>query len=162
MMANTPSILKVTYLLDHMNIMRYLSVILVSATVALTSFGQSSTNVPVSIIGTWQWVRVDQQAVPNPFFMRFYTNGTAVTWPAPDGFSTTNGVSHGGYHFDGALLVIETGAGKNDPKSKVEIKGDEMTMIGDETNRLIYHRVVPDLQPGKFLPGQVTHGAPDL
>jgi len=152
--------------LDHMNIMRYSSIIFVFAVVALTSFAQSATNVVTkassSIVGTWQWVRVDQQAIPYPFFMRFYSNGTAATWPALDGFSTTNGVSRGGYHFEGVYLVTETGAGTNDPKSKVEIKGDEMTMIGDETNRLIYHRIVPDLEPGKFLPGRPSHGPPDL
>jgi hypothetical protein len=145
-----------------MRIIRNLVVMIASATATLASFGQGSTNISNSIIGTWQWVRLDQQAVPNPFFMRFYTNGTAATWPAPGGFSTTNGVSRGGYHFEGALLVIETGAGKNDPKCKVEIRGDEMTVIGDETNRLSYHRIVPDLEPGKFLPGHPSHGPPDL
>jgi hypothetical protein len=146
--------------------MRYSSIILVFAAVVLTSFAQSSTNSVTtpssSIVGTWQLVRVDQQAFTNPFFMRFYSNGTAATWPAPDGFSTTNGVSHGGYHFKGTLLVIETDAGKDDPTTKVEIRGDEMTTFCGETNRLIYHRIVPDLQPGKFLPGQVSHGAPDI
>ena len=146
--------------------MRHSFIFLAFAAATLTSFAQSSTNsapkTSSAIVGTWQWVRVDQQAIPYPFFMRFYSNGTSATWPAPDGFSTTNGISHGGYHFEGALMVIETGAGKDDPKAKVEIKGDEMTMIGDETNRLIYHRVVPDLQPGKFLPGHPSHGPPDM
>jgi hypothetical protein len=149
-----------------MKIMRHPFIILAFAAVALMSFAQGSTNsvtkTSSSIIGTWQWVRVDEQPITNPFFMRFYSNGTAATWPAPNGFSTTNGVSHGGYHFEGALLVIETGAGQKDPKAKVEIKGNEMVTVGDETNRYIYRRVVPDLEPGKLLPGQVSHGAPDL
>jgi hypothetical protein len=50
----------------------------------------------------------------------------------------------------------------NDPKTQIKIKGNEMTLISDESNRLIYHRIVPDLQPAKLLPGQVSHGAPDL
>ena len=115
-----------------------------------------------SIVGTWQWVGVDQLAIPYPFFMRCYSNGTVATWPAPDGFCTTNGVSRGGYHFEGVYFVIQTGAGTSDPKSKVEIKGDEMAMPNDENNRYIYHRVVPDLEPGEFLPGHPSHGPPNL
>jgi hypothetical protein len=150
-----------------MNIMRHSFILFAFATVAFTSFAQNSTNSPNkttnSIVGTWQWVRVDKQAITEPFFIRYYTNGAAATWPAPDSWgTTTNGVSHGGYHLEGEFLVIETGAGKNDPKAKIEIRGDEMTVIGDETNHLIYHRVVPDLEPGKFLPGHPGHGAPDL
>jgi hypothetical protein len=150
-----------------MNIMRHSFILFAFAAATLTSFGQSSTNSTAktsgAIVGTWQWVKVDQQAIPYPFFMRFYSNGTAATWPAPDGFSTTNGVSRGGYHYDGAVLIVDTGAGTNNPKSQVEIKGDEMVMMTcDETNRYIYHRVIPDLEPGKFLPGHPSHGPPDL
>ena len=81
--------------------------------------------------------------------------------------TTTNGVSRGGYHLDGDFLVIETGAGTNDPKSKIEIKSNELILVtaSDETDvghRLIYHRIIPDLQPGKFLPRQVSHGAPNF
>jgi hypothetical protein len=147
-----------------MNIMRYSFILFAFAAATLTSFGQSSTNSsPKTIVGTWQWVSVDQQAIPYPFFMRFYSNGIAATWPAPDGFSTTNGVSRGGYHFDGAVLTVDVGAGTNNPKSQIEIKGGEMIMMTcDETNRYIYRRVVPDLEPGKFLPGHPSHGPPDL
>jgi hypothetical protein len=148
------------------NWLRNSFIFLAFATATLTSFAQNSTNstskTSSAIVGTWQRVSVDQQVITNPFFMRFYTNGLAATWPAPSGFSIAKGVSYGGYHFEGAFLVIETGAGKNDPKTKIEIRGDEMTMISDETNRLIYHRIVPDLQPGKFLPGHPSHGPPDL
>ncbi|MGA2052772.1 MAG: lipocalin family protein, partial [Opitutales bacterium] len=115
-----------------------------------------------SIVGTWQWVRVNDQAINGPFYIRFFPDGTAATWPAPEGFSTTNGVSHGDYHYDGEFLVIETGADKDNPKSRVAISGDELTMTDDEANRYIYHRVVPDLQPGKFLPGQPSRGAPEF
>jgi hypothetical protein len=142
--------------------MRNLSIILAFLAAAVTSFGQTTTNLTKSIVGTWQWVRVDQKRVLIPFFMRFYSNGTSASWPAPNGFSTTNGVSRGGYHFEGALLVLETGAGKRDPKCKLEITGDQMTVIGEETNHLIYHRVVPDLEPGKFLPGHPSQGPPDI
>jgi len=145
--------------------MRPSFIILAFAAGALTSFAQSSTNSATkatnSIVGTWQWVRVDQRAIKEPFFVRYYADGAAATWPAPAGWSTsTNGVSRGGYHLVGEFLVIETGAGTNDPKTKIEIKGDEMTLISDESIRLIYHRVVPGLEPGKFLPGHPGHGPP--
>jgi len=82
--------------------------------------------------------------------VRYYADGTAATWPAPEGWSTTtNGVSHGRYHLEGEFLVLETGAGKDDPKSRMTITGDEMVLITDESNRLVYRRVVPDLEPGK-------------
>jgi hypothetical protein len=151
-----------------MKAVRHSLILFAFATVAFTSFAQNSTNSPAittnSIIGTWQWVRVDKQPVKDPFFVRYYTNGSAATWPAPDSWrTTTNGVSRGGYHLEGEFLVIETGAGTNDPKGKIEIKGDEMTVIGyDTTKHLIYHRVIPDLEPGKFLPGHPSHGPPDL
>ena len=158
--------------LGHMKIMRHSFIIFAFGVVALTSFAQSSTNsvtkTSKAIVGTWQWVRVDTQAVTEPFFVRYYPNGTAATWPAPAGWgTTTNGISHGGYHLDGELLVIETGAGTNDPKSKIEIKGDEFILVtaadeSDVGHRLIYHRVIPDLEPGKFLPGHPSHGPPDF
>src|SRR5450759_2313202 len=131
-----------------------------------------------SIVGTWQRISVDQQAVTNPFFMRFYPDGTVTSWPAPDGWPNTNGVSHGRYHFEreGTLLCIETGEGRTRPKLiKVEMKKDEITMIDqkvemigrkeividDKTNRFIYHRVVRDLQPGEFPPRQVIETWPN-
>ena len=84
------------------------------------------------------------------FHVRYYTDGTAATWPAPAGWpTTTNGVSRGRYHLEGEFLVIETGSGKDDPRSRMTIKGDEMVLINVESNRLVYRRVVPDLEPGR-------------
>lgn len=74
---------------------------------------------------------------------------------------TANGVSYGGYDLAAGFLVIETGAGTNDPQTQIEIKGNQLIPIHDESNRLIGHQVVPDLEPGKLLPGQATHGAPE-
>jgi hypothetical protein len=100
-------------------------------------------------VGTWRWVSVDKQRVQEPFHIRLYADGTSASWPAPEGWSTTNGISHGRYHLDGEFLVIETGEAKYDPKTHMEIRGDEMILINDESNRLVYRRVVPDLEPGK-------------
>jgi len=51
------------------------------------TFNTSGTS--SSIIGTWQWVRIDQQEIKEPFFMRFYPDGRAVSWPAPTDWGTT-------------------------------------------------------------------------
>jgi hypothetical protein len=102
------------------------------------------------IVGTWRWIRVDDRAAPQRFHVRYYADGRAATWPAPAGWSTTtNGVSHGRYHLEGEFLVLETGRGKDDPKTRMTITGDEMLLIAGESNRLVYRRVVPDLEPGK-------------
>jgi len=88
--------------------------------------------------------------VTQRFHIRYYADGTAATWPAPAGWrTTTNGVSRGRYHLVGEFLVVETGTGKNDPKARMIITGDEMVLTNDESNRLVYRRVVPDLEPGK-------------
>src|SRR6266550_2172946 len=101
-----------------------------------------SSNQP-GLVGTWRWIRVDDRKAPQRFHVRYYADGTAATWPAPAGWSTTtNGVSHGRYHLDGEFLVIETGAGKDDPKTRMTINGDEMVLINEESNRLVYRRVV--------------------
>src|SRR5438552_13134608 len=106
------------------------------------------------LVGTWQWIRVDQQPVKQPFYVRYYPDGTAATWPAPEGWPTTvRGVSRGRYHLDGDFLVLETGAGKNDPQSRMEIKGNEMILTTGESNTLVYHRIVPTLEPGKIRSG---------
>ena len=106
------------------------------------------------IVGTWRWVRAGQTPVKEPLYIRYYADGTAATWPAPEDWPTTvAGVSHGRYHLEGQCLVIETGAGKDDPKPRMEVKGDEMILISNESDRLIYRRIVPDLEPGKFPEG---------
>jgi hypothetical protein len=110
----------------------------------------ASASKSTSIVGTWRWIRVDQQPVKEQFYVRYCSNGTAATWPAPEGWSTTNGVSYGRYHLEGEFLVLETGEDKDNPKAHIQIKGDEMVMFNDESNRLVYHRVVPDLEAGKL------------
>lgn len=112
---------------------------------------QANSSSPHSgVVGTWKWISIDDRKVPEQFHVRYYTDGTAATWPAPEGWSTTtNGVSHGRYHLDGEYLVLETGRGKDDPKTKLEIRGDRMILVTDESIRLIYRRIVPDIEPGK-------------
>ena len=136
-----------------LNAMRCSLRILTLFALFLTACAPSPSTKPLAIqsgpVGTWRWVSVDKQQVTEPFHIRYYADGASVSWPAPEGWSTTNGVSHGRYHLEGSFLVIETGEGTNDPRVHLEIKGDEMVLINDESNRLVYRRVVPDLEPGK-------------
>ena len=99
------------------------------------------------VVGTWRWIAVDQQPVTQPFHIRFYADGTAATWPATAGSSVTNGVSRGRYHLE-EFLVIETGSGKDDPRTQLLIKGNQMILINSESNRLYYLREIPDREPG--------------
>jgi hypothetical protein len=154
-----------------MNIIRQSFSVFAITVTAFTSFAQNSTNSPAksssAIIGTWQWIGYDQQAIPSQNFRRFYSNGTAAAWPTPEGvliYHSTNKASRFDYHFDGAVLIDDAGgAGTNNPPNQVEIKGDEMVITGlGETNRYIMHRVVPDLEPGMFLPGDPNHRLPNL
>jgi hypothetical protein len=100
------------------------------------------------LVGTWKWISMDQEIVKSPFYIRYYPDGAAATWPAPRGWSDTNGVSRGRYHLEGQFLVLETGQGKDDPRTRMKVTGDELVLVSNESNRLVYHRVVPDLEPG--------------
>src|SRR5436309_14766903 len=117
-----------------------LTIALLAVLLAGGGFGPptASSAAETGLVGTWQSIRVDQQPVKQPFYVRYYPDGTAATWPAPEGWPTTvRGVSRGRYHLDGDFLVLETGAGKNDPKSRMEIKGNEMILTTGESNTLI-------------------------
>lgn len=102
------------------------------------------------LLGTWQWVRFDQQPVHAPFYIRFYSDGRAATWPV---------LRECVYHVEGKYLIIRTGTGHSNARVKLRLKGDRMIMIGSDTNRFLYHRVVPALRPGQFIPGQVHSGS---
>ena len=134
--------------------MQYSTVILALMALSLVGCAQTSTTTTTtaqpSLVGTWRWISVDGRPMEGPFYVRYYSNGAAATWPAPKGWpTTTNGVSYGRYHLEGEFLLLETGAGKDDPKAHMEIRGDEMTLMNNESNRLVYRRVVPELAPGK-------------
>lgn len=99
--------------------------------------------------GTWQWIRFDQAQVHDPFYIRFYSDGRAATWPALKEYV---------YQINGKFLMIGAGANQSHARVKFQLKGDELTMIDPHTNQFIYHRVVPDLLPGQFMPGQIDKG----
>jgi hypothetical protein len=104
-----------------------------------------------ALIGTWQFVSVDGTPVKQPFFMRLYADGSAATWPAPADWPTTvKGVSRGKYTLRGNMFMIETGQGADNPAVRLQLKGDEMNLFNEDGDHLIYRRVTPALEPGKY------------
>jgi hypothetical protein len=101
-------------------------------------------------IGTWRWRSADGTQVTSPDYVRFYADGTCAWWPAIEAKFSTNGVTYSRYRVEGALLNLDP-----DPNSfsfhrykLMKIKGDKMTLIGEESDREVYQRVVPNLEPG--------------
>lgn len=129
--------------------MRYYTFVLLA--VALTGCAPNSPTSHAKsfrlLQGTWQWIRFDQTQVHDPFYIRFYSDGRAATWPA---------LKERVYQIQGNHLIVRAGTGQNYARVKFQLKDNELTMIGPHTNRFIYHRVVPDLRPGQFLPGQAN------
>jgi hypothetical protein len=102
------------------------------------------------LVGTWQLVRVGKQRVTTPHHIRYYADGTYAWWPAIEAKFSTKGITYGRYHLEGKFLVVEAVEGNLDSKDYMDIRGDKMIIIGGhESERNIYHRVVPDLEPGK-------------
>lgn len=105
------------------------------------------------LIGTWRWVSVDGHRVPEPFYIRYYPNGKVASWPAPRNGSDAKGVSRGGYSIANGYLILKTGSGADDPRSRIQIQKDQMTLTTDEGHRVVYRRVLPAIAPGKLEDG---------
>jgi len=88
--------------------------------------------------------------------MRFDPDDKAATWPAPQGWSDSKGVSRGRYSIANGFLVIETGSRSYNPKSRIRIEKDEMTLTTDEGHRLLYRRVIPPVEPGRLADGSAA------
>ena len=94
--------------------------------------------------------------MPAPFYIRFYPNGKVSTWPAPQSWSDGKGVSRGRYSITQGYLILETGSGADNPKSRIQIQKEQMILTTDEGIRLIYRRIVPPIEPGKLEDGSAA------
>lgn len=117
----------------------------------LPAFGKT-TKLGTAIVGTWRWVSVNSHAVDKPFYLRYNLDGTCSSWPVPTDWPNSNGVSYGKYSVVNGNLILDTGSGKLDPKARLVIQGDQMTLTNEASDRLVYHRIVPTLDPGKSEP----------
>ena len=129
--------------------------LLISA-LALSACASPPPSSDTGIIGTWRWVSVEGKQVPEPFYARYYPDGKAATWPAPQSWSDSKGVSRGRYSVVNGHLILETGSGADNPKSRVLIQKNQMTLTTHEGYRLIYRRVVPPIEPGKLEDGSAA------
>jgi len=75
---------------------------------------------------------------------------TCAWWPAIEAKFSHSGVTNTRYQVDGDVLDTDP-----NPQSlthhrykRIKFKRDTMTVIGEESEREIYERVVPDLEPG--------------
>jgi hypothetical protein len=117
---------------------------------ALPVSARSHTYTSQRILGTWRWVSTDGHPVTQPFYVRYEANRQATTWPAPKGWADSKGVSRGRYYVAHGQLILESGAGQNNPKSHLRIKGHWMLLTTDEGHRLLYRRVDAPIEPGRL------------
>lgn len=99
-----------------------------------------------SLVGTWRLVTM-YEPVDTPhevkllFFIRFYADGSAASWPTPD-----EPVSRGKYVFVNGRLSLPDVPGKS---VEVHVTAEEMSYFTNEAG-CKYRRVTPDLTPGEF------------
>ncbi len=121
---------------------------------ALSAYAGSPKSIEGDVVGTWRWVSVNGKRVPEPFYIRYYANGTLASWPAPKSWSDSKGVSRGHYAITNGFLVLKTGS-TDSPKSRIQIQKDQMKFKTGEGVQLIYQRVLPTVEPGRL-----ENGAP--
>ena len=105
------------------------------------------------IVGTWRWVSADGRQVTSPHYIRYYADGKCAWWPAIELKFSTNGVTYCRYRLEGKVLDSDPDPEPNNPMfhrfKQVKISGDKITVVGEESERNVYQRVVPNLEPGQ-------------
>jgi hypothetical protein len=101
------------------------------------------------LAGTWKWISVKEGAtgkidlIQMAFYMRFYADGTAASWPTPNG-----AVSRGVYALTNGRLSLPDA-----PLSdSVQIRAthEKFWFWNKDGDTCLYYRVSPDLEPGKL------------
>ncbi len=104
------------------------------------------------IVGTWRWVSSDGKQVTTPYHIRYYADGKLAWWPALEAKYSSNGVTYTRYRLEGTVMDTDPDGDLDRPPfhrfKKVKIRGDKMTVIGEESDENVYRRLVPDLEPG--------------
>jgi hypothetical protein len=139
-MTNTP--------MNHFSILRAILVAL-----ALSACASPPAANHTEIIGTWRWVSVSGRRIDQQFYARYSSDGKAVTWPAPKGWSDSEGVSRGRYSLSNGYLILAPDSGADAPKARIHIQNDQMTLTTDEGYQLVFRRIVPPVEPGRLADG---------
>lgn len=118
-----------------------------ASTMPTTATTQTS---PAPLVGTWKWDSVKiaatgkEMPIEEPFFMRFYEDGTMATWPTP-----SQQVSRGSYAVrNGKLVLLNLPSGEKELPIQVTL--DQMSLSNEQGDRTVYHRVVPNVEPGRL------------
>jgi hypothetical protein len=107
-----------------------------------------------SIVGTWRWTSANYHAIDHPFYTRYGADAKVATWPAPEGWSDSKGVSRGSYSVAGGFLTFYAERNKGAvAKSKIRILKNQLIMTTEDGNRLAYQRVLSPIEPGKLEDG---------
>ena len=98
------------------------------------------------LVGTWRLVTMSEgekvRAVSNPFFVRFYSDGTCASWPTP-----VAPISRGLYTVtDGQLTLPDA---PHSDAVQLRLTDSKMWYWSDRVG-CVYHRVTPDLEPGRL------------
>jgi len=137
-------------------IIKTLSLItLLSASVTLSSCVTSpAVTGDSSIVGTWKWTSANHHAIGYPFYIRYGTDAKMMTWPAPEGWSDSKGISHGTYSVANGTLTLYGDRSKEAvATSKIRVRQDQLIMTTEDGNQLVYQRVLAPVQPGKLEDG---------
>jgi len=98
------------------------------------------------IVGTWKMISMteDDKLLPvtQPFFMRFYADGTAATWPTP-----VAPITRGKYKYEDGVLSLPG----VDTSTPVQVRcTHEKLWYWSQDGECLCYRVEPDLEPGKM------------
>ena len=108
------------------------------------------------LLGTWRFTSVNGHPIDRPFYMQFAADGFATTWPAPKHWGDSKGISQGKYRVQGQRIYIDSGSGQPDLPARYQLKGDQLTIINDDGNRMLYRRLAQKLEPGLLENGKAA------
>jgi hypothetical protein len=106
----------------------------------------------LEIVGTWQWKLLiphstgDKMLVKEPFFMRFYEDGTGTTWPTPSGDISRR---HFEIH-DGKLLLRAADGETLLAALPLRVDGKELVITNGDGDVTVYEKLSENLEPGRI------------
>jgi len=110
-----------------------------------------------AILGTWRFVSINGREINGQFYVKYQSDGTALSWPSPDHWKTTkDGVSYGKYEITQTELIIDTGQGARNARTSYSIDGEVLRLKTPSGDALEY-RLEKDAPP----PGRLKEKRPN-